>query len=137
MKWTSAISTHPSLEAAVNEVVDKAQIALGQSADLAFVFISDAFASEYSRLMPLLKMRLGATPILGCGGGGIIGQSASGRPQEIEDEPAISLTLASLPNVKVYPFHLRPETLPDLDSSPDAWVDIIGVDPAEKPHLFC
>lgn len=136
MKWTSAISTRPSLEAAVNEVVDKAQVALEQSADLAFVFISDAFASEYSRLMPLLKMRLGATPILGCGGGGIIGQSASGRPQEIEDEPAISLTLAALPDVKVYPFHLRPETLPDLDSSPDAWVDLVGVDPAENPHFI-
>jgi small ligand-binding sensory domain FIST len=136
MKWTTAISTRASLEAAVNEVVDKAQTALGQTANLAFVFISDDFASEYSRLMPLLHERLGTLPILGCGGGGIIGQTASGRPQEIEDEPAISLTLAALPDVKIHPFYLRPETLPDLDSSPDVWVDALGVDPAEHPHFI-
>lgn len=136
MKWTTAISTRSSLEAAVNEVVDKAQTALGQPANLALVFISDAFASEYSRLMPLFHERLGTLPILGCGGSGIIGQTTLGRPQEIEDEPAISLTLAALPDVKIYPFHLRPETLPDLDSSPDAWVDALGIDPAEHPHFI-
>jgi small ligand-binding sensory domain FIST len=136
MKWTSALSTRPSLEAAVNEVVDKAKTALGQTADLALVFISDAFASEYSRLIPLLQTRLGSMPILGCGGGGVIGQSASGRPQEIEDEPAIALTLAALPDVQIHPFHLRPEELPDLDSSPDRWVDAVGVDPAENPHFI-
>jgi small ligand-binding sensory domain FIST len=136
MKWTSAISTRPSLEAAVKEVVDKAKTSLGQAPDLALVFIADAYASEYPRLMPLLQERLGNTPILGCGGSGIIGQSISGRPQEIEDEPAISLTLASLPDVKIHPFVLRPENLPDLDSSPDAWVEALGVDPAENPHFI-
>jgi small ligand-binding sensory domain FIST len=136
MKWTSALSTRPSLEAAVMEAVDKAKTALGQTADLALVFISDAFASEYSRLTPLLQAQLGSIPILGCGGGGVIGQSASGRPQEIEDEPALSLTLAALPDVQIHPFHLRPEELPDLDSSPDRWVNALGVDPAENPHFI-
>ncbi|WP_404784055.1 FIST N-terminal domain-containing protein [Altericista sp. CCNU0014] len=136
MKWTSALSTRPSLEAAVTEVADKAQTALGQAADLALVFISEAFASEYSRLMPLLQARLGSVPILGCGCGGAIAQSASGRPLEIEDEPAIALTLAALPDVQVHPFHLRPEELPDLDSSPDRWVNLLGVDPADNPHFI-
>jgi small ligand-binding sensory domain FIST len=86
--------------------------------------------------MPLLQERLGNTPVLGCGGSGIIGQSTSGRPQEIEDEPAISLTLASLPDVNIHSFSLRPDNLPDLDSSPDAWVDLLGVDPAENPHFI-
>jgi small ligand-binding sensory domain FIST len=136
MKWTSALSTRPSLEAAVNEVVSTAQAALGQSADLAFVFISNAFASEFSRLMPLMQDRLGAIPIIGCGGGGVIGQNLQGVPQEIEDEVAVSLTLAALPGVNIQLFHLNAEQLPDLDSSPDLWVNLMGIAPTEQPHFI-
>jgi small ligand-binding sensory domain FIST len=136
MKWTSALSTRPSLEAAVNEVVSTAQAALGQTADLAFVFISNAFASEFSRLMPLLQERLGAVPLIGCGGGGVIGQDFQNIPQEIEDEAALSLTLAALPEVDIHLFHLDADQLPDLDSSPDLWVDLIGVAPMKQPHFI-
>lgn len=136
MKWISALSTRPSLEAAVNEVVSTAQTALGQPADLAFVFISNAFASEFSRLMPLMQARLGAVPIIGCGGGGVIGQDFQNIPQELEDEVALSLTLATLPEVNIKLFHLSADQLPDLDSSPDLWVDLIGVLPAEQPHFI-
>jgi small ligand-binding sensory domain FIST len=136
MKWTSALSTRPSLEAAVNEVVSTAQTALGQPADLAFVFISNAFASEFSRLLPLMQERLGSIPLIGCGGGGVIGQNFQNIPQEIEDEVALSLTLAALPEVDIRLFHLSADQLPDLDSSPDLWVDLIGVAPAEQPHFI-
>jgi small ligand-binding sensory domain FIST len=136
MQWTNALSTRPSLEAAVNEAIATAQTALGQPADLAFVFISNAFASEYSRLMPLLKERLGTTQIVGCGGGGVIGQNHHGIPAEIESEPALSITLAALPEVQIQPFHLEAHQLPDLDSSPDRWVSAVGVDPAQNPHFI-
>jgi small ligand-binding sensory domain FIST len=136
MKWTSALSTRPSLEAAVNEAVSAAQTALGQPADLAFVFISNAFASEFSRLLPLMQERLGSVPLIGCGGGGVIGQDFQNIPQEIEDEVALSLTLAALPEVDIRLFHLNADRLPDLDSSPDLWVDLIGVAPAEQPHFI-
>jgi small ligand-binding sensory domain FIST len=136
MKWTSALSTRPSLEAAVNEVVATAQDALGQTADLAFVFISNAFASEFSRLIPLLQERLGSIPLIGCGGGGVIGQDFQDIPQEIEDEVALSLTLAVLPDVNIQMFHLDADQLPDLDSAPDLWVDLIGISPTEQPHFI-
>ncbi|HEY9828045.1 MAG TPA: FIST N-terminal domain-containing protein [Stenomitos sp.] len=135
MKWTSALSTRPSLEAAVNEVVERAQASLGQPADLAFVFISDAFASEYTRLMPLLKAQLGETPIVGCSGNGVIGQRTPESAEEIEDGPGIALSLAVLPEVRIRPFHLRSEQLPDLDSSPERWIELFGVRPEEKPHF--
>jgi small ligand-binding sensory domain FIST len=136
MKWTSALSTRPSLEAAVSEVVSAAQAALGQPADLAFVFISNAFASEFSRLLPLMQERLGSVPIVGCGGGGVIGQDLQSIPQEVEEEPALSLTLAALPEVDIKLLHLSADRLPDLDSSPDLWVDLIGVSPVEQPHFI-
>lgn len=135
MKWVSALSIRPSLEAAVQEVVARSQEILGSQADLGLVFISTAFASEYPRLLPLLRESLGDVPLVGCGGSGVIGTDAAGSPQEIEGEIALSLTLAHLPNVAVHPFHVTAEMLPDLDSPPDAWVKVMGVDPQVEPHF--
>ncbi len=136
MKWVSALSTRPSLEAAVEEVVRQTRATLSHAPDLALVFISAAFASEYSRLMLLLKELLPADlPLIGCGGGGVIGMAQADLPQEVEGEPALALMLASLPGVNVHPFHLTSEALPDLDSSPDVWVEQIGVSPSTQPHF--
>lgn len=133
MQWVSALSTQPSLEAAVQEVV--AQVQRLPSADLAFVFISSAFASEYSRLLPLLQAALPLTALIGCSGGGVLGVDAAGQVQEVEGHAALSLTLAYLPQVKVQPFHLSADTLPDLDSSPDAWTELIGVPTQDQPQF--
>ncbi|WP_338038537.1 FIST N-terminal domain-containing protein [Neosynechococcus sphagnicola] len=70
MQWVNALSTRPSLEAAVAEVVERTTRQLQSDADLGLVFISSAFASEYSRLMPLLQERLRVPTLIGCSGGG-------------------------------------------------------------------
>ncbi|MEQ9552718.1 MAG: FIST N-terminal domain-containing protein [Coleofasciculus sp. G3-WIS-01] len=136
MKWVNALSTRPSLETAIVEVVDRLGQSLSMPADLGLVFISSAYASEYSRLMPLLQERLSVPVMIGCGGGGVIGMNAQGQPQEIEAEPALSISLASMPEVSVRAFHIPASDLPDLDSSPNAWVDLIGVSPQEQPHFI-
>lgn len=135
MEWVSAISTRASLEAAVQEVVEKAQQRLRSPAHLGFVFISSAFASEYSRLIPLLKERLSLPHLLGCSGGGVVGSNFNGQPEEIEDEPGISLSLAHLPGVAVHPFHIAADDLPDLDSPPEEWVERVGVSPQDQPSF--
>lgn len=127
MKWANALSTRPSLEAAVDEVTQQAQQALGASADLGLVFISATFASEYPRLLPLLQERLPVPHLIGCSGGGVVGCNLKEGTEEIEGEPALSLTLAHLPGVSIQTFYLSTEDLPDSDSSPDAWVELIGV----------
>lgn len=136
MQWVNALSKSPSLEAAINEVVEKTRQALPAPPNFGLVFISSAFASEYSRLMPLLQERLHLNAIIGCGGGGIIGMNSENSAEEIEGEPALSLSLAYLPGVNVHPFHLSSEGLPDLDSPPQRWVDLIGVDPGEQPQFI-
>ncbi len=135
MQWVSALSTRPSLEAAIADVVQRTQAALSAPAHLGFLFISSAFASEYPRVMPLLEEYLPSVPIIGCGGAGVVGMGVSGRATEIEGDPAIGLTLAHLPGVQVQPFHLAADGLPDLDSSPDTWIDLVGVSPAERPQF--
>jgi small ligand-binding sensory domain FIST len=136
MKWASALSTRPSLEAAVGEVVEQAQQRLQASADLGLVFISSAFASEYSRLMPLLQERLSVPALIGCSGGGVVGMDTTGESQEVEGEAALSLSLAHLPGVNVQTFHVSGEALPDLDSPPDRWVELIQVQPQEQPQFI-
>ncbi|RCJ21757.1 hypothetical protein A6S26_23605 [Nostoc sp. ATCC 43529] len=136
MQWANALSTHHSLEAAVADVVQRAVSSLTAPADLGLVFISSAFTSEYSRLLPLLAEKLSVPVLIGCSGGGVIGTTANGETQELEAEPAISLTLAHLPGVEVQVFHVVAEELPDLDSSPDAWLDLVGVPPYPTPHFI-
>ncbi|MGB6299372.1 MAG: FIST N-terminal domain-containing protein [Rivularia sp. (in: cyanobacteria)] len=136
MQWSNALSTRPSLEAAVSEVVEQAVGKLSKKANLAIAFISSAFTSEYSRFLPLLAEKLEVPVLIGCSGGGVVGTSSDGEAQELEDEPALSLTLAYLPDVNIYPFHVVAEKLPDLDSSPNAWVDTIGVPPEDTPQFI-
>lgn len=135
MKWASAISTSASLEAAVKEVVSQTtQQLAGQKPHLALVFVSIAFASEYARLLPLLKEQLDIDCIVGCSGSGVIGMSDD-FPEEVEEGAALSLTLASLPGVDLQTFHLTAADLPDLDAPPERWSKLINVPPQAQPSF--
>lgn len=136
MEWANAVSTCPSLEGAVNEVVDQLKGRLTAAPDLGLVFISSSFTSEFPRLLPLLHDLLPIPALVGCSGGGIVGTDALGQPQEFEDIPALSLTVAKLPGVSVRSFHISNDDLPDLDSPPTAWSELIGVDPAQNPQFI-
>lgn len=136
MQWANALSTRPSLEAAVAEVVEVATSALQAPIDLGIVFISSAFTSEYPRLLPLLKERISIPVLIGCSGGGIIGMDRQKQTQETEDLPALSLTLAHLPGVQVTPFHIVSEELPDLDSPPNTWEELLGVPASPTPQFI-
>ncbi len=136
IQWVNALSTRPSLEAAIAEVVATVQQSLSTTPDLGIVFISSAYASEYPRLVPLLLEQLPFQVLIGCGGGGVVGIGDRGESLEIEANPALSLSVASLPGVKMYPFQITQKTLPDLDSSPSHWCELMGVDPQENPSFI-
>lgn len=135
MQWSSVISKQPSLEAAITEVVERARAQLDADPHVGFLFVSSAFASEYPRIMPLLRRHFPDLPIVGCGGAGIIGTDERGVAQEIEDDIVVSFTLATLPGVAVRTFHVETDELPDLDESPNAWVDLVGVPPQDEPQF--
>jgi small ligand-binding sensory domain FIST len=135
-QWLNALSTRPSLEAAVTEVVDRLKQSLSASVDLGVVFISSAFASDYARLIPLILEQLSMPVLIGCSGAGIVGMNPEGKVIEREGNVALSLSVASLPEVEVHPFRLVAKELPDPDSSPDAWIDLIGIDPEKQPHFI-
>lgn len=136
MQWANALSTHHSLEAAVTDVVEKAVSSLTAPPHLGLVFISSAFTSEYSRLLPLLAEKISLPVLIGCSAAGVVGMASDSDTQEIEAEPAISLTLAHLPGVDIRAFHILGDQLPDLDSSPNAWIDLVGVPPSLAPQFI-
>lgn len=134
MHWANAISTRASLEAAIAEVTDALESRI-ERPDLGLVFISAAFASELSRLLPLLQEKLAIPNLVGCSGGGVVGMQGQ-APVEIEREAALSLTLASLPDVEIHTFHVSQQALPDLDSPPESWIDLVGVAPRDNPQFI-
>lgn len=132
MKWFSALSEASTLPQALDDVLKTIEKQLeGQRPDLCLVFVSSEFLKGYETIPPLLQSRLGARMILGCSGGGVVGVG-----REIERKPALSITAAILPDVKLTPFRIADSSLPGLDVSPRAWQSAVGVSPADQPHFI-
>jgi len=112
----------------LQEVVDSIERQLGRCgpADLALVFASASFASDLPRLLPLLQQRLRAEHWLGCLGGGVVGTGSDAIHHELEQEPALSVSLLHLPGAHVHPFVLDGTNLPDLDGPADPWQLQVG-----------
>lgn len=131
MQWASAISEQPSLEPAVAECSAAIQGQLnGAAPDLAVAFVSPHHRDSYAALPGLVLESLGRPLLLGCSGGGIIGNG-----QEVEQRPALSITAAVLPDVTLTPFHLEGNRLPDLDAGPQSWEELLGVNAAANPQF--
>ncbi len=135
MKWASALSENTSLEPAIAECAAALREQLGDIVpDLAVVFVSFHHREAYDALPGLVREQLGAPAaaplVLGCSGGGIIGNGL-----EVEQRPALSITAASLPGVTVDTFHLEGDQLPDLDAGPQAWESLLAVNAADAPQF--
>jgi small ligand-binding sensory domain FIST len=138
----TALSRNPSLEGAVAELAaELRRCGLprggdGAGADLALVFCSTAYASDLQRLLPLLRQAVPARHWLGCACGGVVGTDPDGTPHELESQPAISLTVISLPGCSLQPFRLEPGRLPDLDGPSQQWIDWVGGDPLQSHSML-
>lgn len=131
MRWSSAISEERDLGAALDAAVaDLRTRHAAAPVDLAVAFVSHHFSSFYERFPEELAQRLDAGVMVGCSAGGVIG---NGR--EVEQRPAIALTVAHLPGVRVTPLVQDGEDLPDADAPPSAWHAALGCPPDPTPHF--
>ena len=130
----TALARDVSLQGAVDNVTQ--QLASAGSADLALVFASTSYASDLPRLLPLLQQKLQARHWLGCVGGGVIGTESSGAPRELEQEPALSVTLMHLPGASLQTFALDAAELPDLDGPAEPWRQKVGAELEEGQSLL-
>ena len=130
----TALATETSLQAAVESIAR--QLRGAGPADLALVFAAASYASDLPRLLPLLREKLQAQHWLGCLGGGVVGTDGAGVPHELENKPALSVTLLHLPGAELHPFAIDTGTLPDLDGPADPWRALLGAPEAPSPSML-
>jgi small ligand-binding sensory domain FIST len=132
MKWASAISEQTPLANAIDECIDSLGRQLdGSAVDLALVFASFHYQDQFEEIPGLVREQLGSPLVLGCSGGGIIGNGV-----EVEQQPALSVTVASLPDVTLKAFHLEGDNLPDLDAGPKSWEDLVQAAKSDDPQFI-
>jgi small ligand-binding sensory domain FIST len=132
MKWASALSEQTPLSNAIEECVSRVNQQLdGAAANLAVVFASFHYQEQFEDIPGLIRDQLDSPLVLGCSGGGIIGNGL-----EVEQQPALSITVASLPNVTLKAFHLQADNLPDLDAGPQTWEDLVQVVKSDEPQFI-
>jgi small ligand-binding sensory domain FIST len=130
----TALARDVSLQGAVESVAR--DLAGGGTADLALVFASTSYASDLPRLLPLLQQKLQARHWLGCIGGGVVGTEPSGMPRELENEPALSVTLLHLPGASLHPFAIDNGELPDLDGPAEPWRERVGAEAGSATSML-
>lgn len=94
-RFAAALSERRSLPDAVKEVAAAAN-RLDGPADLAVVFISSHHVDASEDLGQRIRELTGAKTLIGCSGESIVGGAV-----EVEEEPAVSLWLAQLPDTRV------------------------------------
>ena len=115
MHIASALSHESHTDAAVSEVIETIQQRLPEpQAHLSFIFASPHHLKALGNLLPMVQERLSTSILLGCTGGGVIGDQ-----HEVENRPGLALMTAHLPGVTITPFHIEQG---DLEESwPDTY----------------
>ena len=126
----TALATQASLQEAVDDI--GRQLRGCRPAELALVFVSASFASDLPRLLPLLQLQVRASHWLGCLGGGVVGTGRDQVAHELEQEPALGVTLLHLPGTRVQPFAIDTANLPDLDGPASPWRALLGLEDSDS-----
>jgi small ligand-binding sensory domain FIST len=128
MQFASALSREVQTEAAVSAVLEQVAPQLPeQHAHLSFVFASSHHLKAFPRLLHVMQERFATHTLIGCTGGGVIGDR-----REVENQPALALMVAHLPGVDITSFHIEQ---PDLEEGwPETyWHNRLGVTPEDEP----
>jgi len=131
MQFASALSREVQTEAAVSEVLNQVAPRLPeQQAHISFVFASPHHLKAFPSLLHVIQERFATHTLLGCTGGGVIGDR-----HEVENQPALALMVAHLPGVNITSFHVEQ---PDLEEEwPETyWQNRLGVAPEDEPTFI-
>jgi small ligand-binding sensory domain FIST len=131
MKWASSVVSTANLGEAVARAAAAVRTSLGgETADLCLVFVSPHFKEAYERIPSLVQEHLPARVLAGCSAGGVIGGGV-----EVENQPALALVAARLPDVRVQAIFTDTQGLPDDDAPPAVWRSWLGLREGADPHF--
>lgn len=126
LQFASALSRNPDTEAAVRDLAEVVRARIGRAAiHLACVFFSPHHSEKAALVAEMIRDELPAEISLGCSGEGVI---AGG--EEWETPAALTLWVASLPDVRITPLRLS------FDQAQDR-IQMRGwPDPSSEPGTF-
>lgn len=133
MRWATALAVERPLESALHAAADEIdQAFFGERPSLVVVFVSpEAPLSEVEDAPHILARRWPTTRLLGCTASGVIAAGC-----EVEEGPAVSLTAALLPGVRLTPFHIPRVGMPEPDEGVDAWRNLVPLDDDAQDPCF-
>jgi small ligand-binding sensory domain FIST len=127
IRCASSLSTQPHWQDALHEAAGAARQSLGETADVALLFISSHHAAAADDIAKKACDLIGTPNLLGC-----TGEAIAGMAREVEEDPALSLWLARWPGARLTTMHLGFERTPEggaLKGWPD---DLAGDWPASS-----
>lgn len=128
MRFASSISGATDAATAVNELIEPIdQRVTPGMVDLALLFATAHFEDELPEAVDRIGGVFSTAVLLGCTAEGTIGVRT-----EIERAPSMSLLVASLPGVRILPFHLRQKQLEEAATPPD-WERMVAVSNESRP----
>ena len=131
MKFASALSTKTDLLDLVQDLTGQIRSQLGpEKIDLALLFVHPQLLGGDSDWLESVRLGIGARHLVGCTGGGIIGDRL-----ECEEEPAVSLLAAHLPAVEIVPFHITQAELEEA-TGPAYWHFQLETTTATEPKFL-
>jgi small ligand-binding sensory domain FIST len=126
----SASAQGGPFERDIDRACDAAAVALrGAAPDVAFVFASPSYGPSVANAGRRIRERLKARHVIGCTGFGVCETAG-----EIDEGPAISVLLASLPGVELSTFSLRQDQLVTMTKADDLRA-AVGFSTASKPSF--
>lgn len=132
MRWASAVDTDPLLSNAVTRASAKIFKGLGnREPDLLTVFVSAHHAARFEELSRMLLREFESSYLFGCCAAGVIGGG-----QEVEDRPALSLTGAILPGVRMKGVHLDAAQVPPVYAGQRVWEDTLHLTASQQPSFL-
>lgn len=131
MQFASALSRDVQTENAVQEVLQAVTQQLPeQHAHLTLVFASQHHLKALPNVLHRIQEHLSSHVLLGCTGGGVIGER-----QEVENRPGLALMAAHLPGVTITPFHIEQSDLEEAWSA-SYWQQRLAVTPDAEPTFL-
>lgn len=129
MKWASALSREPILQAAVADAVEHTGRQLEQmEPDLVLVFVAGHQPADLPRVASGLRGWAGDALIVGCTSSGVVGGE-----HEDEEGPALALLAGVLGDVELTVAHLDQAILPPVTASRETWWRLTGIRPESSP----
>ena len=130
MRCHVAISKETDIAQAVEALYESTIHSLGEkSPDLSFLFFSSFFSEETSSLQALIHEKISPKMLIGCMNNGVIGGT-----EEFEEQPAIILWSAWLPDVTMLPIRLTAQEH-DGPLSLEGWPGSLNTQD-HQPYLF-